>query len=216
MAIQINRARTAAFDIDAQNTFTPVCPNELPVPGGDEIVDELNNQAHLASLRIGSKDAHSPKAIWVATEKEPQFSPVGAKNSDIRWNIHAVPGTIGFELVAGLPAPADYDFFVWKGIELDMHPYGACYHDLHDTLSTGVIEYLRQKGIEAVICGGLALDYCVAKTAIQLAAGGFQVIVNLGACRGIDETTVTEAIERMADAGVVLIDSASDLQEQRS
>ena len=28
----------ASFDIDAQNTFTPVCPDELPVIDGDKIV----------------------------------------------------------------------------------------------------------------------------------------------------------------------------------
>ena len=41
----------ASFDIDAQNTFTPVCPNELPVVEGDQIADELNAQAKFASLR---------------------------------------------------------------------------------------------------------------------------------------------------------------------
>ena len=32
----------ASFDIDAQNTFTPVCPDELPVAEGDTIAPELN------------------------------------------------------------------------------------------------------------------------------------------------------------------------------
>ena len=35
----------ASFDIDAQNTFTPVCPDELPVAEGDTIAPELNAQA---------------------------------------------------------------------------------------------------------------------------------------------------------------------------
>ena len=41
----------ASFDIDAQNTFTPVCPDELPVAEGDTIAPELNAQAQFASLR---------------------------------------------------------------------------------------------------------------------------------------------------------------------
>ena len=54
MTIQLPKTHAiAAFDIDPQNTFTPVCPNELPVPGGTEIVDELNRQALLAGYRIG-------------------------------------------------------------------------------------------------------------------------------------------------------------------
>ncbi|ENO0239376.1 nicotinamidase, partial [Listeria monocytogenes] len=48
--------KIAAFDIDAQKGFTPLCPDELPVSGGDKIVPELNFMASLASLRIGSKD----------------------------------------------------------------------------------------------------------------------------------------------------------------
>ena len=47
----------ASFDIDAQNTFTPVCPDELAVAEGDLIADELNAQAKFASLRIASRDA---------------------------------------------------------------------------------------------------------------------------------------------------------------
>ena len=132
----------ASLDIDAQQCFTPLCPDELPVPDVDSIAHELNRQATLASLRIGSKDAHSPQAIWIADDEHPQLSPIDGKHVDVRWNKHAVPGERGFELLPGLPHPGDYDFFVWKGIEPDMHPYGCCYHDLDESLSTGLIEYL--------------------------------------------------------------------------
>src|SRR5690606_6338903 len=98
--VTVDRARTASFDVDAQNTFTPVCPDELPVAGGTEIVPELNAMARLASLRLGSKDAHSPKAVWVADADNPPLSPLtGHANADIRWPVHAVPGTKGFELI---------------------------------------------------------------------------------------------------------------------
>ncbi|GIK44994.1 MAG: amidase [Betaproteobacteria bacterium] len=207
----LNKASLASFDVDAQNTFTPVCPAELPVPGGNEIAGELNAQAALASLRVGSKDAHSPAAIWVATETAPQFSPVAGQNVDIRWNIHGVPGTLGFELIEGLPRPADYDYFVWKGVEPDMHPYGACYHDLAGRRSTGVIEFLRSRGIETVLVGGLATDYCVKTTALQLRAAGFDVVGNLGACRGIAGDTEAKAIAEMAAAGIRFVDRAADI-----
>jgi nicotinamidase/pyrazinamidase len=201
----------ASFDVDAQNCFTPVCPAELPVPEGDAIVEELNAQAALADIRVGSKDAHSPNALWVATEDAPQFTPVEGRDVDIRWNIHAVPGTKGFELLAGLPHPADYDFFVWKGIEPDMHPYGACYHDLANTKSTGVIEWLRARKVQDIIVGGLATDYCVKNTVLQLLGAGFGVVVNLGACRGIAADTVQEAMENMGAAGAQFVSSHRDI-----
>lgn len=212
--INLDREKTAVFDVDAQYTFTPDCPNELPVAEGNEIVDALNEQAFYASIRVGSKDAHNPKAVWVASDEQEMFSPVKGENVDIAWNLHAVPGTKGFELIAGLPRPAEYDFFVWKGVELDMHPYGACYHDLGNQLSTGVIEYFKVKGIETVIVGGLATDYCVKTTALQLAAANFNVIVNLEACRGIAEKSVSLAIEEMKVAGIVIINNTQELGEK--
>ena len=203
----------ASFDVDAQNTFTPVCPEELPVKEGDKIAPELNAQAAFASLRIASRDAHSMAAVWIANEKTPQYSPIeGCPNCDIRWNAHAIVGSKGFDFIDGLDEK-QYDFQVYKGIQPDMHPYGACYHDLANTLSTGVIEYLKQNGITTVVVGGLATDYCVKNTALQLVDAGFSVILNLGASKGISPDTTEQAIKQMQQQGVVIINSAKELEQ---
>ena len=122
--------RIASFDVDAQKGFTPLCPDELPVPEGDQIVDALNEQADGVYVRIGSKDAHPVGALWEVTEDKPIFSEVGLPNVDIRWPRHCVVGTKGFELLDGLPEVEEYDFFVYKGMEKNLHPYSAVYHDL--------------------------------------------------------------------------------------
>ncbi|MCT7653744.1 hypothetical protein MBH78_00855 [Oceanimonas sp. NS1] len=83
--------------------------------GGDSIADELNRQAAFAGHRLGSKDAHSPAAHWVASDAHPAFSKIAGDNMDLRWPLHAVPGTRGFELLDGLPHPADYDFLCGRG-----------------------------------------------------------------------------------------------------
>lgn len=207
------QSTTASFDVDAQQTFSPLCPSELPVPGGDEIVGALNAQAELASARLGSKDAHSPKAIWVTDDPSKIGAPgVAGDNVEEHWPVHAVPGTAGFELLPDLPRPVDYDFFVWKGVELDMHPYGACYHDIAETMSTGVIEWLRAREITDVLVGGLATDYCVKATALQLANAGFATHLNLAACRGISAETTRKAIEQMRATGVQILDDLSSLK----
>ncbi|MBB70810.1 MAG: nicotinamidase [Legionellales bacterium] len=205
------KSQVASFDVDAQNTFTPVCPDELPVPQGDEIVAALNAQAEFASVRIGSKDAHSPKAAWLADDANPQYSTIEGENMDVRWVAHAMVGTQGFDLITGLPPVTDYDYFVWKGVECDMHPYGACYHDFAEKLSTGAIEFLRGQGITTVIVGGLATDYCVKSTVLQLVKAGFAVIVNLTACRGIAPDTTQAAIDEMQQAGAVCIEQLDQL-----
>ncbi|MBU3824959.1 MAG: isochorismatase family protein [Candidatus Oceanisphaera merdipullorum] len=203
----------ASIDVDAQYTFTPVCPNELPVIGGDTIGPELNAQAQFAAYRLGSKDAHSPHALWVSSPQAPPFSQVNGINMDIRWPSHAVPGTKGFELLAELPHPADYDFFVWKGVEPDMHPYGACYHDLAERQSTGIIEYLQAKHVTTVLIGGLATDYCVRHTALQLLRAGFKVIINLAATLGVAEDSTAQALQELQQAGAHLIANAAALEQ---
>lgn len=218
----IDRSRTASLDVDCQKGFTPLCPEELPVPEGHLIVPELNAQARAARLRVGSKDAHCRAALHIATAVAPQYSPVGAPNTDIRWNAHCIMGTPGAELLEGLPHWLDYDYFVFKGIEPDAHPYGACYHDLADRKSTGLIEYLRHNRITGVIVGGLATDFCVKTTVLQLTRAGFQVYLNLAACRGIGipkprfegdkATTIDLALEEMRAAGVRIVANAAALR----
>lgn len=205
------KSLVASLDVHAQKTFTPLCPQELPVPGGDEIASELNAQAEFASARIGSKEAHHPDAVWVADDDHPQLSPVDGDNVDVRWVKHSITGTTGFELIPGLPAISDYDYFVWEGIELDMHPYGVCYHDLQEKLSTGVIEFLQNRQIEVVIVGGLATDYCVKNTVLQLRRAGFNVVLNLGACRGIADDTTQAALAEMREQGVAIVHAANEL-----
>jgi nicotinamidase/pyrazinamidase len=182
------------------------------VPEGEQLATPLNAQAQYAAYRLGSKDAHSPQALWVADEQHAVLSPIDAEHMDIRWPVHAVPGTHGFELLHGLPHPAAYDYFVWKGVEPDMHPYGACYHDLAEKLSTGVIEFLTVKKVNTVLVGGLALDYCVKTTALQLCKAGFRTIVNLEACRGLTSVSCGEAIELMQQSGIIIITSLAELE----
>lgn len=203
----------ASFDVDPQKGFTPICPDELPVPGGDEIVNELNENAKKANIRVGSKDAHPPKPIWQASEKNPQFKLVEGnyRNLDIHWNQHCEVGTKGFEFIDGLPTPEDYDFMIWKGVENDMHPYGACYHDLNGKMSTGVIEFLKLKNVDTVIVGGLATEYCVLNTVMQLVEAGFKIVLNKASCRGITEEGAEKALAEMKNAGVVIVENSKEI-----
>ncbi len=212
-----NKEKVVSFDVDAQKGFTPLCPNELPVPGGHEIVAELNAQARFACRRIGSKDAHPQRPVWLTEDpKEIGKFLHGYPNATHKWPAHCVVGTKGFELLDGLPKPEEYDFFVWKGMEPDIHPYGACWHDLACTMSTGVLEYLRVIKPECVVVGGLATDYCVAETCRQLKAGldgNTAVILNLGACRAIDDKSAQMTLRKLKEecSYFYTVDSAAAL-----
>lgn len=203
-----------SIDVDAQKTFTPLCPQELPVAEGDKIADELNAQAALADLRVMTKDAHSPAARWLVDNSVDMLKPTGLKNADLTWVAHAMVGTEGFELLDGLPDLSGYDYCVWKGVDPQLHPYGACFHDIEERLSTGLIEWLALKNAQTVIVGGLATDYCVKTTVLQLLKGGkWRVIVNEAACRGIAPETIEAAWQEMRTQGAVVLENAEAVEK---
>lgn len=206
----------ASHEVDPENGFTPLCPKELPVPEGHMIVPELNAQARIAHIRTCSKDMHNPYALNIATEEHPQFSRItGYQDLDMYWNSHCQSGTFGSLLIDGLPKVTNYHFVAYKGMESDMHPYGACYHDLAKTLSTGLIEFYRQHNVKLIIVGGLATDYCLKETVLELLAAGFKVIVNLGASRGITPESTDNAIRLMKASGAVFVNNTEEIKTLR-
>lgn len=211
--IPLDKNRTASFDIDPQRGFTPLCPDELPVVEGDQIASELNRQARLAKFRLVSKDCHPAEAPWIATSAEEILQPVGAgyPGLDVKWPAHCVIGSEGNRLIPGLPEENSYDLVIEKGRDPLKHPYGACYHDLAETETTGAIEWLRDRDITTVIVGGLATDYCVKNSVLQLCKAGFRVIVNLAGCRGVAPETSRRALEEMQAAGAELVAGSKDL-----
>ena len=123
-------------------------------------------------------------------------------------------GTRGYELLDGLPSAKEYDYCVWKGVDPELHPYGACFHDIEEKLSTGLIEWLRCQNTDTVIVGGLATDYCVKTTVFQLLKGGnWQVIVNEAACRGIAPDTIETAWQEMRSAGAIILKNAEEIKK---
>ena len=211
-SVDIERNKTACIDVDPQKGFSELCPQELPVEGALQIVDELKLNHAKASVRLVSRDMHPPGAAWEAETPERMLEPVGLPEVDIKWNPHCVVGTMGVELLPGLPPVREYDFQINKGIDPDAHPYGAFYHDQADTLSTGGIEFLRSKQIDTVIVGGLALDFCVKKSVEQLVDAGFRVIVNLASTRPVFPDATDSVVSELVDKGVLIVENSAAIK----
>lgn len=209
--IQLLRSKTAAIDVDPQKGFSELCPNELPVQGALDIVDELKRNHSKASIKMVSRDMHPPGAVWEAETPEQMLEPVGLPEVDIKWNPHCVVGTTGVELLPGLPSIREYDFQINKGIDPDAHPYGAFYHDQADTLSTGGIEFLKSHQISHVIVGGLALDFCVKKSVEQLVDAGFSVILNLASTRAVFPDNASDVNEQLRELGIEIVESSESI-----
>jgi nicotinamidase/pyrazinamidase len=74
------------------------------------------------------------------------------------------------------------------------------------TAATELERHLRSHGIERVVVGGLATDYCVRATALDAAGLGFETTVLLAAVRAVDlePGDGERALADMAAAGVRL------------
>lgn len=216
MKIKIEKKYSATVLVDAQNGFTPVCPNELPVPDGDKIVDECLKTFEKTEYKIASKDAHSRTAHWITEWKGDiaKAMPLKLPQMDLFWPRHCEVGTTGFELIAGLPPIEEFDFIVYKGAEKHIHPYSAVYHLLTpnskgNRISTGMIEFLQSQCVDVVVIVGLATNYCCMATAMDLAQFGFRVVFNLAGCRGIGD--VNPAIETMKAAGIEFVENSDEI-----
>lgn len=211
MAMHRKTRKIASFDIDPQKGFTELC-NELQVKDGHLILDELKLNHEFASIKVVSRDTHPTNPHWLASSRNEMGTPVKGDNVDISWVMHCELGTKGAELLDGLPHPImGYDYCVSKGLDVDMHPYGACFHDLNDTKSTGVIEFLKVRDICTIIVGGLSTDFCVRLTVLQLLKADFEVILNLNACRAVTPEGGITAITDMEHAGAIICNNANEL-----
>jgi len=63
--------------------------------------------------------------------------------------------------------------------------YSSFYENDRKT-PTGLVGYLRERGLKHVFLAGLALDFCVRYSAEDAHRAGFTVFVVEDACRGID------------------------------
>jgi len=209
--------KTASHNVDPEKGFTPLCPDELPVPEGHLIGKELAKQNSLFSIKTISRDIHPTNARWIATEEFPQFTLIeGEKNVDMYWNAHCISGTYGAEILDELGKIEDFDFIVNKGVDPHLHPYTSVYHDQESKISTGLIEFYDYHNITTIIVGGLALNYCVGETLKDLSKAGFQVILNLAATRGLGtKEELDEYVEMLKnDYNILIVDSIEDIERE--
>lgn len=188
-------ARTALVIVDVQNCFAP--GGALAVPGGDEIVGPLNAYIEAVTGRDGivvaSLDWHPPDHSSFREQGGP-------------WPVHAVAGTDGADFHPGLRLPPTAHV-VRKGTVREREAYSA-----FD--GTDLEETLRRQGIERLLVGGLATDYCVRHTVLDALRAGFEVWLLLDAVRAVNASPGDgeRAIEEMRAAGARVLASSSELR----
>jgi len=190
--------------IDIQNDFCP--GGALAVAGGDEIVPVVNGLAarfaHVALTQDWHPAGHRSFAS-AHSGRSPYESVAFPYGMQTLWPDHCVQGTPGADFHPALQVTRA-ELVIRKGFRSEIDSYSAFYEN-DRRAPTGLAGYLRERGFARVVLCGLATDFCVAYSAIDARRLGFETVVLLDACRGIDlGGSLAAALTSMREAGVVL------------
>ena len=201
-------AKRALIVIDAQYGFMP--GGGLPVAGGDAIVPVINRIAPRFANAVLTQDWHPADHISFAANhpgRQPFDTITLAYGPQVLWPMHCVQGTRDAALHDELRVP-QAQLILRKGFHRDVDSYSA-FMEADRTTTTGLAAYLHARGITQLVLCGLATDYCVAWSALDARAAGFEVAVVEDACRAIDlNGSLAKAWADMGAAGVQRIQSA--------
>lgn len=194
--------RSALILVDLQVDFLP--GGALAVPGGDDVVPLANRLAAGFRNVFLTQDWHPPGHVSFASTHPGRAVhdrialPYGPQ---ILWPEHCIQGTRGAAFADALRVP-QAQLVVRKGHHRDIDSYSTFY-EADRTTPTGLAGYLRERGIDTVYLAGLALDFCVAWSAVDAARHGFSTRVIEDACRAIDvDGSLAAAYADMTAAGV--------------
>ena len=195
---------TALIVIDAQVDFCP--GGRLAVAGGDEIIAPINDLMADYDAVILTQDWH-PADHSSFADNHPGAEPFSTVQMDygpqVLWPQHCVIGSPGAGFHPALAVDVA-DVVIRKGFRPEIDSYSAFFENDHQT-RTGLEGYLRERGLMRVDFVGLALDFCVAWSAIDAARLGFTTRVIEDATRAIDlNGSRAAAREAMRAAGVTL------------
>lgn len=193
--------RNILVGVDVQNDFIT---GSLAVNEGDQVVTPLNNVAK-AVRQSGGQVVYTRD--WHPAET-PHFAEFGGQ-----WPVHCVAGTEGADFHPDLDVQSG-DTIISKGIgQTDDYSGWEGASDTSETLETIIKPRTPHEKVR-VILGGLATDFCVKATVLDV-AGHFQddervqVYLLRDAIRsvGLTPTAEEEALAAMKEASVLAIPS---------
>ena len=193
--------------VDIQNDFCK--GGNLAVPDGEKIIPFVNQlQENEYDLIVATQDSH-PQNHKSFSSNNPGTNPgdLGELNGQpqVMWPDHCVKGTSGIEFHPELNSEKVSQVFP-KGEDPSVDSYSG-FFDNDQKTSTGLGEYLKEKGVTEVDVVGLALDYCVKFTALDAVKLGFKTSLHLEGTRAVNLNPEdgNDAIKELKDAGVKIL-----------
>lgn len=193
---------------DVQYDFLP--GGALAVPQGGAVIEPINRLAKAFRHVVLTQDWH-PKGHASFASSHPNKQPFEVIDlhygPQVLWPDHCVQGTPGAEISRELDIP-HAQLVIRKGYNWDIDSYSG-FKEADRQTSTGLGGYLEERGFRRVFCAGLALDFCVAWTALDAAAAGFETYLIDDASRAIDTNGSLARVQNdLSAAGVHIIGSA--------
>ncbi|MBK7535048.1 MAG: bifunctional nicotinamidase/pyrazinamidase [Myxococcales bacterium] len=196
----------ALIVVDLQNDFC--AGGALAVKDGDAVIAVANRlMPHFATV-VATQDFHPADHGSFATNQQGvavgQVFQLGGL-PQVAWPAHCVQGTRGAELHPELVAGSISQVFP-KGTDAAVDSYSG-FFDNGRRKSTGLAEWLRERGIRDLYVLGLATDYCVKATVLDAIDQGFSVWLIEDGCRAVDlaEGDGERAIGEMRAAGATIL-----------
>jgi nicotinamidase/pyrazinamidase len=194
----------ALIVVDVQNDFCE--GGALAVPGASAIVARVNQLIAAHDHVVLTQDWHPPRHASFATAW-PNAAPFSTVQfpygPQTLWPAHCVQSTHGAAFHPGLEA-TKAEIIVRKGFHAGIDSYSA-FRENDRMTRTGLDGYLKARGFTRLIFCGLALDYCVAWSAIDARQAGFDVAVVQEATAAIDlDGSKKRKLTEMRQAGINL------------
>ena len=194
----------ALIVIDPQNDFCP--GGALAVAGGDEIMLKINEMMDDFDMVVLTQDWHPVGHSSFASSHygaEPFTLTEMPYGPQVLWPDHCIQASAGATFHPALNTDRA-DAIIRKGMNTAVDSYSAFFEN-DKTTATGLAGLLKGRGCGHLTMVGLATDYCVAWSALDGAAEGFEIEVALSACRAIDlDGSLNAALADMREAGISL------------
>jgi nicotinamidase-related amidase len=176
--------KTALLVVDVQNDFCP--GGAVPVPEGDRVVPVLNSYIDLFMER-GAQ-------VFFTRDWHPK-NHMSFKERGGQWPPHCVQETEGAAFHKDLEVPSAATI-ISKADRPDSEAYSGF-------SGTDLAAGLRDLGVDKVLVGGLATDYCVKNTVLDAVKEGFETYHLKDASRGVEASPgdTEKAVEEMKAAG---------------
>ncbi|MFP6779956.1 MAG: bifunctional nicotinamidase/pyrazinamidase [Alphaproteobacteria bacterium] len=178
--------------IDVQNDFCP--GGSLGVKDGDKIIKNINLiQENFINVAL-TQDWHPKNHSSFITEYKDKevFSSIDMPyGKQTLWPAHCIQGTKGADFHKNLNT-IKANTIIRKGFRKEIDSYSAFWENDRVT-PTGLEGTLKTMGVKRVFVCGLALDFCVAYSAIDSAIAGFDTYVIMNATKPVDLPGSVEA-----------------------